>query len=438
MTEESWHPARLIPTSGISGAQEQERRATSALLAVLSIVPDFARSLLQSVKAPAGRVTTFIEVPFEVNKSVARPDGVIRVERGSRKWTALVEVKTGRNDLSAEQIERYLDVARDKGFDAVVTISNQVQTMPGNHPTPVDKRKLRKVSLFHWSWSYLLSMAIFEKEHHGVSDPEQAWILGELIRYLEHDRSGAMEFEDMGADWVKIRDAITAGTLRPGDEGSTEVAAYFQALLRYISLRLGRRLGTEVTQVLSRAARENPSGYTQQLADHLAEHGKIEGALKIPDAVGDVRVETDLRSRQITCSIDVAAPQEGRPVTRVNWLLRQLKTSRDDLRIESFVVRGRGVSAAELLRDAREEPSCLVLDRVREIKSFRVAFTVPMGIKRGRGSGTYVDSVVDAVDGFYTEVVQKLKEWQPRLPELREPKQVPSDPMDSTSLSSQD
>ena len=35
MSEESWNLARLIPTSGINGAQEQERRATSALLAVL-------------------------------------------------------------------------------------------------------------------------------------------------------------------------------------------------------------------------------------------------------------------------------------------------------------------------------------------------------------------------------------------------------------------
>jgi len=37
-----------------------------------------------------------------------------------------------------------------------------------------------------------------QKEHRGVADPGQAWILGELIRYLEHARSGALQFEDMG------------------------------------------------------------------------------------------------------------------------------------------------------------------------------------------------------------------------------------------------
>jgi hypothetical protein len=36
MAEDAWQPARLIPTSGITGPDEQETRATSALLAQLS------------------------------------------------------------------------------------------------------------------------------------------------------------------------------------------------------------------------------------------------------------------------------------------------------------------------------------------------------------------------------------------------------------------
>ena len=55
MSEETWHQARLIPTSGISGAPEQERRATSALLAVLSIVPDYSKALLSAVGSARGQ-----------------------------------------------------------------------------------------------------------------------------------------------------------------------------------------------------------------------------------------------------------------------------------------------------------------------------------------------------------------------------------------------
>ena len=79
MSEETWHLARLIPTSGISGSDEQERRATSALLAVMSVVPEFSRAMLRGLGAPVGRVECFIEVPFDVNGKKVFPDGLTPV-----------------------------------------------------------------------------------------------------------------------------------------------------------------------------------------------------------------------------------------------------------------------------------------------------------------------------------------------------------------------
>ena len=80
--------------------------------------------------------------------------------------------------LAAEQLENYLDIARDNGFDAVITISNEIPAIAGQHPTKVDKRKLKKVELHHLSWSQVLAEAVMQKEFRGVADPEQAWILG--------------------------------------------------------------------------------------------------------------------------------------------------------------------------------------------------------------------------------------------------------------------
>jgi hypothetical protein len=125
MSEETWHQARLIPTSGISGAEEQERRATSALLAVMSAVREFGRGLTQPLGAPAGTIEIFIEVPVVWAEKKYLPDGLIRVTRGQKSWTSLVEVKTGTNELATDQLETYLDVAREQGFDALVTISNE-------------------------------------------------------------------------------------------------------------------------------------------------------------------------------------------------------------------------------------------------------------------------------------------------------------------------
>ena len=85
--------------------------------------------------APAGRLSTFIEVPFEDGDKKLRPDGLIQVVSGQRTWTALVEVKTGRHDLIPGQIESYMDVARKRKFDALLTISNQVVAVPEYIPS---------------------------------------------------------------------------------------------------------------------------------------------------------------------------------------------------------------------------------------------------------------------------------------------------------------
>lgn len=108
----SWERARLFPISGIGGADEQERRATSALLAVVESVREFGRAVTMPLGAPAGRLSAFIEVQFKEGDRRLRPDGAIRVEYGRRTWTALVEVKTGRNELVPDQVESYLELAR--------------------------------------------------------------------------------------------------------------------------------------------------------------------------------------------------------------------------------------------------------------------------------------------------------------------------------------
>ena len=442
MAEESWHVARLIPTSGINGDKEQERRATSALLAVMMSVREFGRALTTRFGAPAGVVETYIEVPFQLGEHRHYPDGLIRVTRGSRVWTALVEVKTGTNDLEVTQLENYLDIAREQGFDAVLTISNQIPAIAGTHPTPVDKRRLKKVALHHLSWTQVLTEAVMQKVHRGVSDPDQAWILGELIRYLENPKSGAMQFDDMGAAWVSVREAVSHGTLRSSDKGLAEVASRWDQLIQHLALRMGRQLGTEVEPALTRKELTEPALRSQAVASGLVTRGILDGGLRVPGAVGVVNIAADLKAGRLSCSVDIEAPKEGRPATRVNWLLRQIRSAPDSLRVDAFAQYARGASTSELLRDARANPALLVADPKRDLRSFRLTLSAPMGSKRGQGRGSFVTSVVELLDAFYVDVVQAVKPWSP--PKLREQPVVPDAPGDvpaqlvSTALSSQD
>jgi hypothetical protein len=341
---------------------------------------------------------------------------VIQTGRAGRTWTALVEVKTGSISLERQQLESYLDVARDNEFDVVLTISNQIAPAPGVHPVDVDKRKLKKVALHHLSWSDVMTVAIQQREHRGVSDPDQAWILAELIRYLGHPKSGALEFIDMGSSWVPVREALTAGTLRPGDKGIAEVVSRWEQLLRFAGLRLSRDLGTDVRVVRSRREAADPGLLFAAQSASLVEAGTLTGALAIPDAIGVLNVDVNLRANRVTVFVDVDAPREGRSQTRTNWLVRQLKDAPENLRIDAFAT-GARTSKSELLRAIRENPATLV-ESGREVRSFRLAASSGLGTKRGTGRGAFIDSVLSAIDGFYGSVLQELRPWAPRAPQL--------------------
>lgn len=76
--EDGWHQARLIPTTGIGGQDEQEQRASSSVLAVMRAVPQFGRAILSHLDAPAGRINTFTEVRFlDADEKMSIPDGAI-------------------------------------------------------------------------------------------------------------------------------------------------------------------------------------------------------------------------------------------------------------------------------------------------------------------------------------------------------------------------
>ena len=419
MDEDGWEPARLIPVSGISGADEQERRGVSALLAVLGSVREFGRAIAGPLGAPSGTLSTFIEVPFALGDRTVRPDGLIRITRGQLTWTALVEVKTGRNDLNTEQLEAYLDVAREQQFDVVLTISNQLVTAPGEHPTPVDRKKLKKVSLQHLSWSQIHTEAVIERVNRSVADPDQAWILAELIRYLEHPRSGAVDFDDMGPSWVTVRNNVTTRTLRATDKNAAEVVGRYGQLVAFAGMRLSRTLGVDVRPALSRRDLKDIGALTQSGVARLVDTGILHGALQVPHAAAPIEVSADLRSGLVTCSITLAAPTQGRNTTRINWLTRQLGKAPDALMIESWAVWARTPGPCHSLADVRKTPEILLDDPKKELKSFTIRLSAVAGTKRGQGRGTFVGSILALVDSFYENVVQHVRPWTPPAPSVK-------------------
>ncbi len=334
IVDEKWPVARLIPITSASGVEAQERNAASALLAVMANVTEFGRAILKPLGAHAGRIQTFVEVPFELDGKKIRPDGLITVTHGSKTWTALVETKVGSSALEPAQMNAYLDIAKEKGFQAVLSISNHYVTASSSYPIEVDKRKTRRVSLSHRSWIDILTEAVVQKEHRGVSDPDQAYILSELIRYLSDPRSGVVTFNNMGPGWSKVKEGARSRTLRKTDDAVADVAARWDDLIRYLCLHLTMELGRDVKPATARNE-ANPVVRLANLKESLAAEGKLYGALAVPELraghhlraarpaprrrrsrVGIHRADPAARGRRLRSASSGQAPPRGRPRPR--------------------------------------------------------------------------------------------------------------------------
>lgn len=416
--------ARLIPVSGIANSTEAEMRATSALLSVLTVVRDLSVALLTPLGASAARkavVETFIETKFKLTDgSIVRPDGLIKVSYGASTWTAIVEVKTGNNELQADQINSYLALARQQDIDAVLTISNEIGVGVRHPCEGVRIRANSTVRLAHVSWTEILAHSVRAKVHRGVNDPEQAWILSELIRYLEHPASGAMAFVDMGSNWPTVRDAVRTGTARKTSAELHDVVHRWDQLIRFVALRLGSRTGVDVQAVVPRS-HSDPKIRFAHLTESLTASGTVDATIRVPGSAGDIRVIADIRARQVAASADVNAPADRGNRARVTWLLRQLSADTPTaVTIEAWPRLAREPLCATVAQ-AKENRDLLLDSERRDILRFRLVQHCEMGMQRkdgGRSPG-FIQSVTTLVDRFYETVLQQIAPWTERPPKAR-------------------
>ncbi|WP_432113961.1 TerD family protein [Streptomyces sp. S1] len=412
---DSWKPARLFPVPSYKSDREREVRATSVLLSVMAEVPEFGRRLTAGFGAPAGRMQTFTEVSLPHGDSPKRPDGVIRTERAGKLWTALVETKTNGNPLKSEQVQTYMDIAARRGYEAVITLSNDV-ALEGSPLVTVktDGRRKHKVSLWHLSWAEVAHQAQLLIRHEGVGNAAHAWLLQELLHYLQHENSGCHGFQNMGPAWVPVRNGIDTETLCQGDPRAVEVVESWERLIRQVCLRLGGELGQKALPVQRARRGTDPKSRRAELADRLCAEGKLSAEVRVDGAWSILSVTADLRTGKIRTSMDVPAPDGAYPLSVAKRLLRVLEEAPADLHVETLVDGANGPRGT--LERLRPEPGDLLPGGGAAITGFRLSLFKGMGSGRGGAESGFIRSVDDAVDRFYGSVVTHLGQIEQRRP----------------------
>ncbi|WP_030866891.1 TerD family protein [Streptomyces sp. NRRL F-2747] len=404
---DSWRPARLFPVPTLKSDKEREVRATSVLLSVMAQVPEFGRRLTAAFGAPAGRMQTFTEVSLPHGDSPRRPDGVIRVERAGKLWTALVETKTNGNPLKPEQVQEYMDIAARRGYEAVITLSNDV-ALEGAPMVDVkiDGRRKHKVSLWHLSWAEVAHQAQMLIRHEGVGNAAHAWLLQELLEYLRHDQSGCHGFQNMGAAWVPVRKGIEDETLASDDPRAVEVVESWERLIRQVCLRLGGELGQKALPVQRVRRGSDQRARRAAAAERLCLDGRLTAELRIDGTSSVIAVTADLRTGKVRTCVDVPAPEGSYPLTTVKRLVRLLAEAPADLHVETLVEAGNGPRGT--LERLRPEPGDLLPKGGAALTGFRLSLIKGMGNTRGNTESGFIRSVDEAVARFHQGVVAHL------------------------------
>ncbi|SDZ14353.1 hypothetical protein SAMN05444004_106206 [Jannaschia faecimaris] len=404
--------ARLFP---VLAETSKEKRVASIFLAVMTQIPALAQDVLGAVGVRVGKrtqVRAFTEVVLK-GDSASRPDGLIVVDTGRTHWSALVEAKVGRNDLDDEQVQRYVELARANGIDAVITISNQFVARAEHSPAKVPKTMLRKVSLFHWSWPWLATSCEILGYRGDVRDSEQAYLLEQLNHFLAHPATGVERFTQMAPAWRDVSMAATRGeALKKTSPEVEEVVASWLAEERDLCLHLSSHVGRDVSVRIERKLADDPAARLKDRITSLTETCILTSCFRVPDCASDIDVSADMARRTVAVTMSVKAPTDRKSTkARVNWLLRMLPEDDERLRI-SALWPGRASATTLGISRLREEPEALKSENAAVVPhGFEVSLVATLGT-RFSGRKTFIEDLEAIVPTFYDLVGVNLKAWQ--------------------------
>lgn len=413
--------ARLIPVA----KPGDEVALTSVILSAIKLIKEFRSLITTDLKmAQGGQLFAYTEVTFP-EFSECRIDGLILVVSGGKiKDAAIWEMKNGRSVLEKDQIERYLQVAKTYGIPRLVTLSNQFVSAPTQ--SPLQAKIPKRVDLYHFSWSYLLTLShiLLAEKDLSIKDEDQVQIMKEVVSYLEHKKSNTSGFNQMKAGWSAVIEQINAGApLRASDTAVAEAVHSWHQEEQDVALILSRNLGLLVNAGIKKH-RSNLQGRLDRDTKQLIDENALTSTYQVRGAVSDLTIQAHFQRRIIETSVSLVPPDSMGVKGQLGWLGRQLasceKKSPDQykmvssgLLIEVWCKNARTAERAP----ADQVDSLVELLKGREIRELRIIHFEDFG-KAFSSRIKFVTRLEQMALSFYTGVVQHLTKWEPTVPKI--------------------
>ncbi len=411
-------PINIFRTSNDSQGSQASKAAAAAYLSLISGVEKIGEVILSRMGFEKAPFHCLPGATFQLtgpNSSIeVETDGHIEIQVGRTPRTAIVEVCIGDNKLDPKRITLLQKLAKQEGFDAVITIGNSHPTEDGLPPIKLDRRRLKKIPVCHFSWESLFSAA----KAYGDNAEERCeqWILSEWLEYMEDsDHPIALRY-GLGPHWEAVEKMAREDNLKSQSKELVSVSESWRGYLLMLAAQFSSKLRTKVVVRAPDGELSNSELHTSRIANRLANNQCLSGRLQGTGMQGNLHLSLLPATGEAKFSVDLPIPSGD---YQIQWLRRLSARIR---RVEE-----RGVDMVHAYWDHKSLTSCstvtslikdpISLQRLGEDRKvpvdanpIRLVFerTVPLqGHGRSR-SAQLLDHLAAELHTFCSSVVQSM------------------------------
>ena len=404
---------RLIPLLKTG----DEMALTSILLSAIRLIKEFKDSVFKELKLKrSGKAYYYSEVVFHDIDTTSRLDGMILVVVSGKIEDAIfIEVKNDKAKIEEEQILKYYKLAQSlNNVPKILTISNEFVFDSSHSPITI-KNQSKKISLYHFSWTYIKTIAqllLFDNEN-NIDDEDQINIMKEVMHYFNDERSGVNGFRLMSKGWKAVSEKIKSQQPLNDKNEIIEAITSWHQEENDMSLMLSRKLG-----VLVKSNIENPKSKLNRDIKRLKDKQFLSTSLRIKGAVSDLKVIVDFRRRTISMSVRVIPPLDKGTISRISSIKKQLSKCKDSSLLENLYIDADiKFSSKSIKYNYTNIDQFYEHDNIKNLNI--IAFDIEL-IKTVKIDSTkiFVAEIEKMLLNYYNLIVQDLKSWKKSAPKL--------------------